>query len=238
MKIILVTGATGMVGKATTRLLTERGHSVIRVVRNVEKADSNSDSSSNVVCPDLLADGAVSHLLENLRSVTNTVDAFIHLARDRKNLNGPLSSRQNWLNEYELATYVPFTLGSALFESFGLRKMVVGSSIYGVVAQQPEMYASKEALNVHYGCARAGVIQMVRDLSVQWAPQCSVNAVSLGGVRDGTLGEVERAYGARSPAGEMLTPQEAAGALALLVSEDSAAITGHNLVADGGWTAW
>lgn len=238
MQTVLVTGATGVIGQAVTRLLNERGNLVIRVLRNVEKANSNFESSRDVICPDLLADGATSDLLENLRSVTGTVDAFIHLARDRKNLNGPLSSRQNWLSEYELATYVPFTLGSALFESFGLRKMVVASSIYGVVAQQPGMYASKEALNVHYGSARAGVIQMVRDLSVQWAPHCSVNAVSLGGVRDGTPGEVERAYGARSPGGNMLTPQEAAGALALLVSEDAAAVTGHNLMADGGWTAW
>ena len=45
-------------------------------------------------------------------------------------------------------------------------------------------------------------------------------------------------YGAMLPLGRMLEVSEIPGPVRFLLSEDSAAVNGHILVADGGWSIW
>ena len=65
-----------------------------------------------------------------------------------------------------------------------------------------------------------------------------VNAISPGGVaRNQPKSFVER-YEKKTPLGRMATEEDLKGAIAYLASDLSAYVTGHNLVVDGGWTAW
>ncbi len=62
-------------------------------------------------------------------------------------------------------------------------------------------------------------------------------AISPGGVWRGQAEEFHQRYVSRTPLGRMATEEDLKGAIAYLSSDLSRYVTGHNLVADGGYLA-
>lgn len=79
---------------------------------------------------------------------------------------------------------------------------------------------------------------MTRYLATLLAPQVRVNAISPGGVWRDQPERFHRRYAAKTPLRRMAGEEDLKGAVAYLASDLSAYVTGHNLVVDGGWTAW
>lgn len=118
------------------------------------------------------------------------------------------------------------------------------SSMYGMVSPQPSTYEHFPDFHnpVAYGAAKAGVLQFTRYAACHLASHnIRVNALSPGPfpseatqVSEGFVAELER----RVPLGRIGHPDDLVGPLVFLLSSGSAFVTGHNLVVDGGWTAW
>lgn len=91
-----------------------------------------------------------------------------------------------------------------------------------------------------YGAAKAGVINAVRSLAVEWAPKVRVAAVSPSLVQTdaATAGHVgEEALSAAAatvPAGRLATPADVANACLFLASPHASYASGSNLVLEGG----
>src|SRR5690606_37874881 len=97
-----------------------------------------------------------------------------------------------------------------------------------------------------YGAAKAGVIHLTRMLAVELGSEgIRVNCVSPGVTATPLMleswgaADVEHAFAmanaqAPIPLGRLVAPDEVADAAAYLVSPQASAITGHNLVVDGG----
>ena len=238
MKVVLVTGANGLLGAHTVQCLRSSGHRVIEVQSPRAESSAGDNPPSVSLRVDLTERNGIDNLLKALSKMDTRVDGFVHLARNRRNLTGPDASRDAWLAEYELSTYVPYRIGTQLFKSFGLSRMVVSSSIFGLVAQQPKMYPDIGFLNPHYGAAKAAVLQLVRDLAVQFAPTCTVNAISPGGIQSTRSNEVVHAYTERVPSKKMTSLESVAAGIEFLLASNTDSVTGQNLVVDGGWTAW
>jgi NAD(P)-dependent dehydrogenase (short-subunit alcohol dehydrogenase family) len=89
-----------------------------------------------------------------------------------------------------------------------------------------------------YAASKGGLIQLSRWLATTLAPSIRVNCISPGGVlRDQPEIFVKR-YEAHTPLGRMATEDDLRGAIAYLATDLSAYCTGHDLVVDGGWSAW
>ena len=117
--------------------------------------------------------------------------------------------------------------------------IVLMSSIYGHVAPDMRLYEGTTLQNpAAYGASKAGLGQLGRYLAAVCAPHVRVNTVTPGGVwRNQPKSFVER-YERRVPLGRMAREDDLTGAVAFLASDLSSYVTGHDLVVDGGWTAW
>lgn len=91
-----------------------------------------------------------------------------------------------------------------------------------------------------YGAAKAGVINAVRSLAVEWAPKVRVAAVSPSLVHTdaaaaGHVGEESlNSAAATVPAGRLATPADVANACLFLASAHASYASGSNLVLEGG----
>jgi glucose 1-dehydrogenase len=102
-----------------------------------------------------------------------------------------------------------------------------------------------------YAVSKAGVAHLTRQLAVEYAGQgVLVNAVAPGRIitgthpgeraylEDGTV-DAATAYSlSRTPFPRLGRPADVAGAALFLASDDCTFVSGHNLMVDGGWTAY
>jgi 2-deoxy-D-gluconate 3-dehydrogenase len=98
---------------------------------------------------------------------------------------------------------------------------------------------------VAYGASKGGVVNMTRALAIEWAEHnIQVNAVAPTYVRTALTEPLFQdeaflqAVLARTPNGQLATPEAIADAVAFLASPAADYITGVTLPVDGGWTAW
>jgi NAD(P)-dependent dehydrogenase (short-subunit alcohol dehydrogenase family) len=117
--------------------------------------------------------------------------------------------------------------------------VILFSSIYGVAGPDLRLYeGTTMAHPAAYGVSKSGLLQLTRYLATTLAPDIRANAITPGGVwRDQPQVFHER-YTQRTPLARMATEEDMKGAVAYLCSDLSRYVTGHNLIVDGGWTAW
>jgi NAD(P)-dependent dehydrogenase (short-subunit alcohol dehydrogenase family) len=233
---VLITGGTGVVGKALISSMNDAGYKVITTSRQGTAIDG-----AKTIKVDLLANGGVKLLLEALQGVK--INYLINNFRDAGNLKTEAGrpTQEQWQREYLAAVAVPYELSIALADAGALKSVINITSMYGITAGNLSLYKGNEAAApIHYNVAKAAEIHLSREMAVRLADKnIRVNAIAYGGIKGRADADFEKRYAALCPQQGMLEASDLSGAALFLLSDQaSGRITGQVLQVDGGWTIW
>lgn len=257
-RAILVTGATGHLGRPVARAIAQAGGIPILAGRSearladVEKeilelgARSHSlvfDIGQPQACRDAV--GRLGDRFGQLCGIVNcayggrpgtvetALDADFDLAF-QQNLTGPFAVVQ--------AALPLLSAGGAVHS--GGASIVNIASMYGHVSPDPRIYGvSGKNSPPYYGAAKAGLLQLTRYLAIHLGPRrIRVNSVSPGPFPPPSIAESAPEFHAqlcaKTALGRIGVAHEVAGPVLFLLSDAAAFVTGADLAVDGGWTAW
>jgi NAD(P)-dependent dehydrogenase (short-subunit alcohol dehydrogenase family) len=256
-KVAIVTGAAGLLGLQHAIALSEFGARVILTDLDLESCEKRARQINQktkietlAIRSDVTSQPSWQAVLERVLSSFGQVDILVNNAafttQSRSaNYNASFSNfpLQDWRQILDVnltGTYIGCqVIGSQMVKQTS-GSIINMASIYGVVSPHHRMYSGTE---IHqpaaYSVSKAGVIALTRYLGTLWADQgVRVNCITPGGVYNEHSEAFANRYAVLSPIGRMADRTEMRGALVYLASSASAYCTGHNLVVDGGWTAW
>jgi NAD(P)-dependent dehydrogenase (short-subunit alcohol dehydrogenase family) len=261
-KTAIVTGGTGMLGKAFCRGLAEFGANIAVVDLNEEKAAefaniisgeysvqatgigcdvSDPHSVKNMVFRVVEQHGRIDILHNNAASKSEDIDAFFAPFEDYS-----LSEWRKIMSvNIDGMFLVAQAVGDQMIKQGHGGSIVQTGSIYGIMASDKRIYEGSFYLGRQinnpavYSASKAAVVGLSKYLAAYWADKnIRVNTLVPGGVESGQNQQFKDQYSARVPMNRMANPYEMVGALLFLVSEASSYITGQTLVVDGGLSCW
>lgn len=255
-RVAMVAGGAGNIGLHAGAALAELGASVAvvdldaaaceeaaaahRAVSGVESLAIRCDLACHTEVGD-----AVSRTVEKMGSLDIVVySAALVGSSDLEGWIGPFESQgiETWRRAIDVNLGGAFSLIQSAAPALARSQhasVVLFSSIYGMVGPDLRLYEQLPMGNpAAYAASKGGLLAFMRWAATVMAPEVRCNSISPGGVfRNQDPAFVGR-YESKTPLGRMASEEDLKGAVAYLASDLSSYVTGHNLVVDGGWTAW
>ncbi len=241
----LVTGGTKGIGEAIVRQFLDLGASVFIVARDNELLQQQLSTyrqqghtveglAIDVGQPDAAVD-----IIRAVTAVWNRLDILVNNAGT--NIRKPTAEYSSADYEYILNTNLrsAYALSQAaypLLKVSGDSKLLFVSSVSGLA------HTSSGSL---YGMTKAAMLQLTRNLAVEWAPDgIRVNAVAPWYIKTPlatpVLTNPEKLAGIlkRTPMNRIGEPEEVASVVSFLSMPASGYVTGQTISVDGGLMAW
>jgi acetoacetyl-CoA reductase len=236
-RVALVTGGTGGIGTAICQRLADQGHRVATNFRNAEKAQQWQRQMRERGYDIALFEGDVADptsgrtLVEAVEASLGPVEILVNNAGITRDTTFHRMSAEQWHEVINTNLNSVFNITRPVIEGMRKRGRVIQiSSINGLKGQYGQ---------ANYAAAKAGMHGFTISLARENAGfGITVNTISPGYVATDMVmavpEEVRAKIVADIPTGRLGKPEEIAYAVAFLVAEEAAWITGSNLDVNGG----
>lgn len=243
-KVCVITGGEGFLGK--------------HYIEAIREAGGISVSLDIAGEPDFTADitneQALREIIEKILEKHGRIDVLINNAAMNPAVGDANSAKlfaavddyplELWVRELDVNITGMFVCCKAVIPAMkkqGKGVILNVASEVSVIAHDHRVYNEPgKYKSPAYVTTKTGVVGLTRALAAQLGQyNIRVNALSPGGVENPKMPKdfVER-FGGANMLGRMAQPDEYNAALVFLCSDASSFMTGHNLVADGGKSAW
>ena len=240
-RIALVTGGSKGIGKSTVKEFLELGARVVFTARNADeiRALELECRENGHEVHGLVSDSSRAADREELKDFIEKtygrLDILVHNAGINIRKKAMDYSEEEYMKILNINLIAPFELSRKLLPILQNGRHPAIVNVASVAAYFDVKTGSP------YGMAKAGLLQLTRNLAVEWAPfGIRVNAVSpwftITPLTSGLLEMKERMEPIleRTPLKRVAQPEEVAAVIAFLAMDKSSYITGQDLTIDGG----
>ncbi|WP_419946451.1 SDR family NAD(P)-dependent oxidoreductase [Candidatus Poriferisodalis sp.] len=243
-QVCLITGASSGFGVRFARVFAAAGAKVAVAARRAERLEALAGELPEALAVpcDVGDDAACRDLIARVADHYGQVDVLVNNAGVSDAINpaeqADVDSFRHVVDINLNACFLLAGLVAADIIDRDARGSIINvASVHGHVASAPNLQPA-------YAASKAGLVNLTRDLAVQWATKgVRVNALCPGYFEteltapmfedDRSMAWISRNAPMRRPGGE----HELDGALLFLASDASSYVTGSSLMVDGGWTA-
>lgn len=241
-RVAVVTGGGRGIGLEIARGFVDAGANVVIAEVDPETgaaAAAQLGGKASFVRIDVSDSGNVDDAVGQVIGQNGKVDILVNNAGICINADATETSDEVWRRQMSInldgVFYCCRSFGRHMVER-GRGSIVNISSTAAVIDIRPQHH-------IGYSTSKAGVSQLSRVLASEWAKNgVRVNAVLPGYTATAmplSAGkELVDSWLEMIPMGRMLDPTEIASSVLFLASDAASGITGHLLVADGGYTVW
>lgn len=239
--VVVVTGATSGIGRATVQHLVGEGRIVAAVGRDesaLAALAAEAGARLTAYRADLLELGAIPGLVHEIRARQGAIGALVNAAGAIASASIAETADADLERMFRLNVSAPFALMRECFADLAAARGAV-VNVSSVTGLRPFPGVAS------YCVSKAALDHLTRCAAIEWAPMgVRVNAVNPGVVRTNLHrrgGMDEDAYAqflrrtvAAHPLGRVGEPAEIAALIAFLLSDAAGWITGETVAIDGG----
>lgn len=258
-KVAVVTGGCGLLGREHCKALADAGASVVVADRDEPKCKEfamQMGSKHMGIGMNVTNMVSLKNAKERILKKYQTIDILVNNAAINDMFENPAAAaEQSKFENYPIDLWdkslqVNITgvflcsqiLGTVMAEQ-NHGSIINIASTYGMVAPDQSIYKNEAGRqrfykSVSYPVTKGAVISFTKFLASYWGEKnVRVNTLSPGGVENNQDSYFVNNYSKRTLLKRMANPSDYRGAIVFLASDESAYMTGANLVVDGGWTA-
>jgi 3-oxoacyl-[acyl-carrier protein] reductase len=243
-QMVLVTGAGRGLGAAIAEAFAAEGAKVAINYRasrkQAETLAARLGSRTHAFQADVRESGDVKRMVGEITSLLGAPTTVIHNALADFSFNGDGRSKLDALSWQEMASHLDTAVRGALNLVQTVRPVMVEAGFGRIVTIGTNLFQNPVVPYHDYTAAKAALLSFTRTVAAELGPSgITVNMVSGGLLRttDASAGTPDAIFdlvAAQTPIRRVVTPRELADAVLFFASPWARAVTGQNLIVDGG----
>lgn len=259
-KVIVVTGGTGVLGKAFVKALAEAGSKLCIIGRNKEKADERVrmvqtlGADALAVVADVMDEQSMRAAKDLILEKWGTIDGLVNAAGG--NIPGATIGPDDSIFDNKIGDTIKaieLNLYGTIIPTMIFAEVMAERGV-GSIINISSLAASRPITRVlGYTVAKHGIDGftkwMAAELALRYSNKIRVNAIAPGVFlteqnrtlltnSDGTYTDRANKFVQGTPFSRLGDPSELEGTLVYLLSEAAAFVTGETIFVDGGFNSW